>query len=303
VYAAATALALRFLRPLATFGQVVDEYQRAMAAVSRVLDLLELPTETVGGRRRLTTTRIGDVELDNVSFAYPDRPAVLNRLSLHFRPGTVSGLVGTTGAGKTTIIKLLLRFYDAQSGQIRLDGIDIRQISLVDVRQAIGLVSQDVFLFDGTIRENLAYGTFDADMASIVEAARLAEADDFIERLPGKYETVVGDRGVRLSTGQRQRICLARAIVKNPSVLILDEATSAVDNETEAAIQRALEQVSKGRTTIVIAHRLSTVRNADQIYVLGQDGSVAERGRHEQLIARGGQYAALWCLQTGDRSD
>ena len=209
-------------------------------------------------------------------------------------------IVGPTGAGKTTLIKLLLRFYDVAGGRITLDGHDIRDLDLTDLRRAIGYVSQDVFLFHGTVRENITYGTPEASQDEIIAAARVAEAHEFIMALPQGYDTIVGERGQKLSGGQRQRVSIARAVLKDPPVLILDEATSSVDNETEAAIQRSLERIAVGRTTILIAHRLSTVRNADRIFVL-QNGDLHETGRHEELVAAGGMYAALWRVQTGER--
>jgi ATP-binding cassette subfamily B protein len=209
--------------------------------------------------------------------------------------------VGATGSGKSTLVKLLLRLYAIQSGTIRLDGIPISQLRLDDLRRAIGLVSQEVFLFHGSVAENIAYGSFEAPRAAVERAAQLAEASGFIEALPQGYDTVVGERGQRLSGGQRQRIALARAILKNPPVLILDEATAAVDNETEAAIQRSLDLITAERTTLVIAHRLSTVRHADRIMVMEQ-GAIVESGRHEQLIAADGAYANLWRVQAGLRA-
>jgi ATP-binding cassette subfamily B protein len=199
------------------------------------------------------------------------------------------------------MVKLLLRFYDVQSGQICLDGNNIRDLQLADLRRALGFVSQDVFLFHGTVRENIAYGTFDASLEAIVEAAKIAEAHEFITALPNGYDTIVGERGQKLSGGQRQRLSIARAVLKDPPVLILDEATSSVDNETEAAIQRSMERIIVGRTTIVIAHRLSTVRNADRIFVL-ERGVLREHGRHEELVAAEGIYAGLWQVQTGEKT-
>jgi ATP-binding cassette, subfamily B, bacterial len=195
---------------------------------------------------------------------------------------------------------LLLRFYDVVSGKVSLDGHDLRDLKIPELRGAIGLVSQDVYLFHGTVHENVAYGTFGATMGEIIEAAKIAEAHEFIMELPQGYDTIVGERGQKLSGGQRQRISIARAVLKNPPVLILDEATSSVDNETEAAIQRSMEKIAIGRTTIVIAHRLSTVRNADQIFVL-EDGTLRESGQHEQLLQNNDLYAALWRVQTGER--
>jgi ATP-binding cassette subfamily B protein len=216
--------------------------------------------------------------------------------------GSTIGIVGATGSGKSTIVKLLLRLYEIQGGEILLDGLPIHQLELADLRRAIGLVSQEVFLFHGTVAENIAYGSFDAPRAAIERAAQLAEASRFIEALPQGYDTVVGERGQRLSGGQRQRIALARAILKNPPVLILDEATAAVDNETEAAIQRSLDLITAERTTLVIAHRLSTVRHADQIVVMDQ-GRIVEQGSHDSLIAAGGAYVNLWRVQAGLRAD
>ncbi len=207
-------------------------------------------------------------------------------------------MVGATGAGKSTIIKLLLRFYDVTGGRILVDGHDLRDLKTQDLRRAIGLVSQDVFLFHGTVRENIAYGRQDATDAEIVEAAKIAEAHDFIMKLSDGYDTIVGERGQKLSGGQRQRISIARAVLKDPPILILDEATSSVDNETEAAIQRSMERIAVGRTTIIIAHRLSTVRNADRIYVL-EHGELRERGDHDALVNQAGIYAGLWSVQTG----
>lgn len=209
--------------------------------------------------------------------------------------------MGATGSGKSTIVKLLLRLYQIQAGRILLDGVPIDTLRLGDLRRAIGLVSQDVFLFHGTVAENISYGTFAAPLAAIQRAATLAEAADFIESLPQGYETVVGERGQRLSGGQRQRLALARALLKDPPVLILDEATAAVDNETEAAIQHSLETITANRTTLVIAHRLSTVRHAERIVVMEQ-GRIVETGCHEDLLAAGGAYANLWRVQAGLRA-
>ena len=234
------------------------------------------------------------------SLAEGTPPPVIQQLSLHMPAGETIGIVGSTGAGKSTLVKLLLRFYDVQAGVIQLDGHDLRDLQLAKLRQAIGFVSQDVFLFHGTVRENITYGSFDASDEQIVEAAKIAEAHDFIMQLADGYDTIVGERGQKLSGGQRQRISIARAVLKDPPVLILDEATSSVDNETEALIQRSLERIAVGRTTIIIAHRLSTVRNADRIFVL-ERGQLCESGTHDQLLAANGLYASLWNVQTGSR--
>jgi ATP-binding cassette subfamily B protein len=243
---------------------------------------------------------IGDttVEFDNVDFAYSGNPPTLTDFTIRIPAGETHAIVGSTGAGKSTVIKLLLRFYDPNQGSVKIGGHDIRDLRYSALRKLMGYVSQDVFLFHGTVRENIAYGNPDATPEQIEEAARLAEAHDFITQLPHGYETVIGERGQKLSGGQRQRLSLARAIVRDPKILVLDEATSAVDNETEAAIQRSLAHVTKNRTSVVIAHRLSTVRNAHRIWVL-ERGRVVEVGTHDQLVAKGGLYAALWRVQTG----
>jgi len=257
----------------------------------------------VGGARRLPTEEVaGRVALEDVTFAYgPGRDPVLRDLDLVFEAGQTTAVVGPTGSGKTTLVKLLLRFYDVSSGRVTLDGHDLRELDLSDLRRAIGLVSQDVYLFHGSVRENIAYGRPDATPAEIEAAARAAEAHAFIASLPQGYDTIVGERGQKLSGGQRQRISLARAVLKDPPILVLDEATSSVDNETEAAIQRSLDRISVGRTTIVIAHRLSTVRNAHRIHAL-LEGRPVEAGTHEELLEHDGVYAALWRVQTGERA-
>jgi ATP-binding cassette subfamily B protein len=293
----------RLLWPLTRLGQTIDLYQRAMASTTRVLNLLDTEPQIISGDRPLPTKQVrGLVSFEDVCFEYANHDLpVIRDLTLRVPAGETVAIVGPTGSGKTTLVKLLLRFYDVQKGRICLDGQDIRNLSLADLRQAIGFVSQDVFLFHGTVRENIAYGTFDATLDEIVEAAKVAEAHDFITALAQGYDTVVGERGQKLSGGQRQRISIARAVLKDPPVLVLDEATSSVDNETEAAIQRSLERIIVGRTTIVIAHRLSTVRHADRIFVL-EKGVLQEHGRHEQLVSSGGIYASLWRVQTGERA-
>jgi ATP-binding cassette subfamily B protein len=292
----------RLLWPLTRLGETLDLYQRAMASTNRVFDLLDTDAHILSGTQTLQTAQVqGEVVFDNVTFEYKSREgqSVIHDLSLVIPAGETAAIVGATGSGKTTLVKLLLRFYDVQRGHITLDGYDIRQLELSDLRRAIGFVSQDVFLFHGTVRENIAYGTFDANMEQIIEAAKIAEAHEFIAALPEGYDTIVGERGQKLSGGQRQRISIARAVLKDPPVLILDEATSSVDNETEAAIQRSMERIAVGRTTIVIAHRLSTVRKADRIFVL-ENGRLREKGRHKDLVAANGIYAGLWQVQTGE---
>ena len=291
----------RLLWPLTTLGRTLDEYQRSMASTQRVLDLIDTPITIRSGSTRLDRRMVrGDLRFEQVDFAYPDRSSLLQGFDLVVPSGATVGIVGSTGSGKSTVVKLLLRLYERQGGQILLDGRPIEQLQLQDLRGAVALVSQDVYLFHGTVAENIAYGVADPDPDAIERAARLAEAAGFIEALPDRYDTLVGERGQRLSGGQRQRIALARAILKDAPVLVLDEATAAVDNDTEAAIQRSLEQITRDRTTVVIAHRLSTVRHADRIVVMEQ-GQIVEQGRHDDLLAHGGVYANLWRVQAGER--
>jgi ATP-binding cassette subfamily B protein len=293
----------RLLWPLTTLGRTLDDYQRAMASTHRVLNLLDTPIAIPSGVRPLDRDQVaGHLRFRGVTFAYAGRPPLLRDFDLEIPAGSTVGIVGATGSGKSTIVKLLLRLYSIQSGTILLDGLPIESLRLEDLRRAIALVSQEVFLFAGTVAENIAYGSFGAPRAAIERAAFLAEADGFIQALPQGYDTVVGERGQRLSGGQRQRLALARALLKDPPVLILDEATAAVDNETEAAIQASLDRVTADRTTLVIAHRLSTVRHADRIVVM-EHGRIVESGRHDDLLSSGGAYANLWRVQAGLRAD
>jgi len=315
VYSVLVFITQRLLWPLTSLGDTLDMYQRSMASTERVLDLLDADYFIPSGETPLAVETVaGDIKLNSVCFEYrsvigangsipsseKDQPPVIRDLTLHMPAGETIGIVGSTGAGKSTLVKLLLRFYDVQEGAITLDGYDLRALKTVDLRSSIGFVSQDVFLFHGTVRENITYGSFTATHAQIEEAAKIAEAHDFIMQLPEAYDTIVGERGQKLSGGQRQRISIARAVLKDPPVLILDEATSSVDNETEALIQHSLERIAVGRTTIIIAHRLSTVRNADRIFVL-ERGQLCESGTHEELVTAGGLYASLWNVQTGSR--
>ncbi|MFO7630706.1 MAG: ABC transporter ATP-binding protein [Prochlorococcaceae cyanobacterium] len=293
----------RLLWPLTSLGRTLDDYQRAMASTKRVLDLLDTPIAIPSGTLSLPSEQVrGELRFENVRFGYGGREPLLQNFNLQVPAGSTLGIVGATGSGKSTIVKLLLRLYAIDAGAISLDGLPIEELRLDDLRRAIGLVSQEVFLFQGTVAENIAYGSFGAGRRAIERAAGLAEAAAFIEALPQGYDTVVGERGQRLSGGQRQRIALARAILRDPPVLILDEATAAVDNETEAAIQRSLEVITASCTTLVIAHRLSTVRHADRIVVM-EAGRIVESGRHEALIRAGGAYANLWRVQAGLRAD
>lgn len=289
------------LWPFATLSQIMDEYQRAMASIRRVMSLLDTPIAIpTGGHPLPLNTVRSEVQFNSITFTYSGYNDVLKNLSLHIPAGATIGIVGATGSGKSTLVKLLLRFYEVQSGCISVDGIDIRELRLFDLRRCIGWVSQDVFLFHGTVADNIAYGSFNANDEQIIYAAKLAEAYEFILQLPQEYDTIVGERGQKLSGGQRQRLAIARAIVKDPPILILDEATSAVDNETEAAIQKSLLLTTQNRTTIAIAHRLSTIRHCDSIYVMEQ-GKLVEQGKHEELLKLRGIYAELWGIQTGVR--
>ena len=293
-------LSQRLLWPLTRLGETFDQYQRAMASTNRILDVIDTEPTIVGGPSRLDLAKgQGHVRFEDVTFGYDDAGNALDGVTIDLAAGSTTAVVGPTGSGKSTLVRLLLRFYDPDAGRVTIDGHDVRELDLGDLRRLTGLVSQDVYLFHGTVRENIAYGRPDASLEDVVAAATVAEVHDFVMALPAGYDTVVGERGQKLSGGQRQRISIARAVLKDPVILLLDEATSAVDNETEAAIQRSLERISADRTTLVIAHRLSTVRNADVIYVLDR-GRIVERGTHDELVSREGPYAALWAVQTGE---
>ena len=300
IYSVMINLIQRLLWPLTRLGETLDQYQRAMASTVRVLDLLDTPIAIRSGDTPLPRASVrGEVRFTDVAFAYQERDPLFTGLTLAIAPQTTVAIVGATGSGKSTLVKLLLRLYEVNGGAVTIDGIDLRDLRLHDLRCAVGLVSQDVFLFHGTVAENIRYGDPAASDAAVAEAARVAEADGFIRELPHGYDTIVGERGERLSGGQRQRISIARAVLKNPPILILDEATSAVDNETEVAIQRSLETIERGRTTIIIAHRLSTIRHADVIVVM-EHGTIVEKGTHEELLEKRGVYWRLWNVQTGE---
>jgi len=288
----------RLLWPLTRLGETFDLYQRAMASVTRVLDLLDTKIGIVEGETRLESVR-GEIGFNGVGFSYPEREIVLEGIDFAIPAGKTVGLVGSTGSGQTTLVRLLLRFHDPDTGAVTPDGHDIRELTLQSLRGSVALVSQTTTLFPGSVRDNGRYGDPDADEAAVVEAARVAEALGFIEELPYGWETDIGEGGHRLSGGQRQRIAIARAVLKDAPVLVLDEATSNVDNETEAALKRSIETISEGRTTLIIAHRLSTVRNADVIAVIG-DGRISETGTHEELLESSGLYSRLWAVQTGE---
>ncbi|WP_276251845.1 ABC transporter ATP-binding protein [Haloarcula rara] len=290
----------RFVWPMAQFGQVINMYQRAYASAERVFGLMETP-----GRLDEATeapplsVSDGAVAYDDVTFGYGEDEPVLDDVSFTVDGGDTVALVGPTGAGKSTVMKLLLRMYDPDDGAVRIDGQDLRDVQITSIRRAIGYVSQETFLFYGTVRDNIAYGTFDATDEEIRQAAEAAEAHQFVRNLPDGYETMVGERGVKLSGGQRQRIAIARAMLKDPDILVLDEATSDVDTETEMLIQRSLDELTADRTTFAIAHRLSTIKDADTILVL-EDGRIVERGSHDDLLAADGLYANLWAVQAGE---
>ena len=287
----------RLLWPLTELGDTFDLYQRAMASLTRIFKLKETKSNIISGKRQYSPLH-DQIKIDNLSFSYVESFPVLNDINLRINAGQTTAIVGSTGSGKSTLIKLLLRLYEKNDGSIIFDKDKIEDLDISSLRKNIGLVSQDTFLFEGSVFDNIAYGNLEASNEEVWKAARLAEAEDFIYNLPDKENTIVGERGQKLSGGQRQRISIARAIIKNPEILILDEATSSVDNETEAAIQRSLDTLKEGRTVIAIAHRLSTIRNADNIYVL-ENGEVVESGTHDELLVNKSVYSNLWDVQTG----
>ena len=290
----------RLLWPLTRLGETFDLYQRAMASSTRVLDVLTSPTEIKQGEYvpSLEEIEVSCIVFSDVDFSYPGRDPVFSNLNLELRTGETVGVVGSTGAGKTTLIRLLLRFAEPTRGTVEWAGKPLDQWRLERLRSSMALVDQHITLFPATIKENIRYGNPEAMDDAVYEAARLAEASEFVEELPEQWNTLVGEGGHRLSGGQRQRLAIARAVLKDAPLLILDEATSAVDNETEAALQRSINKLSQDRTAVIIAHRLSTVRNADRILVLDQ-GKIVEDGAHEDLVEKGGIYTRMWAVQTG----
>ncbi len=288
-----------FINPVNVLVEFTEQLQKGLAGFERFREVIEtLPDiedkENAGELKNVT----GVIDYENVSFSYDNSESVLNNINLHVDAGKSVAIVGPSGGGKTTLCSLLPRFYDVTGGSIKIDGTDIRDVTQKSLRSYIGIVQQDVYLFNGTIRENIAYGKLDATLEEIEQAARSADLIDFIESLPNGFDTEVGERGARLSGGQKQRIAIARVFLKNPPILILDEATSALDNESERYIQESLDKLSVGRTTITIAHRLSTILGADEIIVLDEDG-IKERGNHKELIKRGGLYEKYYKMQLG----
>ena len=282
-----------FFRPVEKINAVLETYPKGIAGFKRYLELLETETDIADAPNAITIQKLkGDIEFQNVTFGYEGTKTVLDNISLSIEAGETVAFVGPSGAGKTTICSLVPRFYEPSAGRIVIDGTDIRQMTLASLRKNIGIVQQDVFLFAGTIRENIAYGRLEATDAEITEAARRARLDTMIAELKDGLDTVIGERGVKLSGGQKQRLAIARIFLKNPPILILDEATSALDTETERAIQASLAELAVGRTTLVIAHRLATIQNADRIVVVDETG-IAEQGRHNELVSRGGIYQRL----------
>jgi len=286
-----------FFRPVEKINSVIETYPKGIAGFRRYVELMDTEPDIAdrAGARDVAGLR-GEIRYEGVRFAYGDGRPVLDGVDLHLRPGETAAFVGPSGAGKTTLCSLLPRFYEVAGGRITIDGIDVRDMTLASLRGQIGIVQQDVFLFGGTIRENIAYGRLGASEGEIVEAARRARLDGVIAALPAGLDTLIGERGVKLSGGQKQRLAIARIFLKNPPILILDEATSALDTETERAIQESLRELSVGRTSLVIAHRLATIRDADRIVVV-EAGRVVEQGRHGELVGRGGAYARLASVQ------
>ncbi|MBJ8201941.1 ABC transporter ATP-binding protein [Bacillus cereus] len=286
-----------FFRPIEKINAVIESYPKGIAGFKRYVELLETEPDIVDSKDAMEVKHVqGDIQYNNITFGYENKEPILNDISLKIHAGETVAFVGPSGAGKTTLCSLLPRFYEQSSGSIQIDGIDTKDMTLSSLRKQIGIVQQDVFLFSGTIRENIAYGNLKASEAEIWQAVKRAQLEDLIYSQPDGLDTVIGERGVKLSGGQKQRLAIARMFLKNPPILILDEATSALDTETELAIQKSLAELSVGRTTLVIAHRLATIKNADRIVVVNKDG-IAEQGSHNELIEQGGGYSRLYEAQ------
>ncbi|HDR7478196.1 TPA: ABC transporter ATP-binding protein [Bacillus toyonensis] len=286
-----------FFRPIEKINAVIESYPKGIAGFKRYVELLETEPDIVDSKDAIEVKHVhGDIHYNNITFGYENKEPILNDISLKIHAGETVAFVGPSGAGKTTLCSLLPRFYEQESGSIQIDGIDTKEMTLSSLRKQIGIVQQDVFLFSGTIRENIAYGNLQASEAAIWQAVKRAQLEDLIYSQPDGLDTVIGERGVKLSGGQKQRLAIARMFLKNPPILILDEATSALDTETELAIQKSLAELAVGRTTLVIAHRLATIKNVDRIVVVNKDG-IAEQGSHEELIERGGGYSRLYEAQ------
>ncbi len=287
----------QFLQPLTVLLRFIEQYQQGMAGFRRFVELMDTEPEIADKKGAIELKNVkGDIEFDNVTFSYDNKKEVLSGINLKIKHGETVAIVGPSGAGKTTLLSLIPRFYEIDAGSIKIDGIDIRDVKLSSLRENIGIVQQDVFLFSGTIKENIAYGNLNASDEDIINAAKAANAHDFIMELKDGYDTYIGERGVKLSGGQKQRISIARMFLKNPPILILDEATSSLDNKSESIIQQSIDNLSKNRTTLIIAHRLGTIRNAKRIIVLTENG-IEEEGTHEELMNRRGVYYNLYNYQ------
>lgn len=286
-----------FIRPILRLNALAEVYQKGIASYQRFEQLMEIAPDIKDSDNAVDAQCLkGSISFENITFAYDGKEPVIRNFSLDIKAGESVAFVGGTGVGKSTLCSLLPRFYDLQSGRITIDGTDIKDFTLASLRRNVGIVQQDIFLFADSVKNNIGYGDPEADMNQIIEAAKLAEADRFIENLPEKYETALGERGVKLSGGQKQRIAIARVFLKNPPILILDEATSSLDNETEKAIQASLNELAHNRTTLVVAHRLATIRNVNRIIVLSQEG-IAEQGSHDELMELHGEYYRLYMAQ------